>query len=299
MDYENIYDIALSYVQSLTTFEKIILFERYKTSENILNLKVGTLRSILGRNWSGSKFDKELLLQKAKEVLNYLKKTYTSIIRFDDTRYPYLLKFIPDYPFLIYCRGNINYDYNKSIAVVGTRNPDISGIERTQKIVKELTMNNFTIISGLAKGIDTTAHINCLNNKGKTIAVLGCGIDRIYPAVNKELSKKILNSDGAIISEYPPGINPDRWNFPRRNRIIVGLSKAVLIAQSPEKSGSLISAKLSADYNRDLFVCSYNHDSHNDSGNRNLIFTGAKEVNSGDDIINELSMYSIINFCFK
>ncbi len=283
-----IYDIALTFDESLTPIEKVALFEKYDSSKNILELRKGTLKNILGRKWTGSRFDPDVLINKAKKIIPYMEKAGINTIRFDNKKYPFGLRMIPDYPFLIYYRGDINFDYEKSISIVGTRKPNSEGLKRTQVFTQVLTKNNYTIISGLALGVDSAAHYNCVVNNGKTIAVLGCGIDRIYPYINKELARMILDNGGGIISEYPPGIIPTRWNFPRRNRIIVGLSKSVLITQSPSKSGSLISAMLSTDYNRELFVVSPQEQCREkDGGNIELIFTGATEVNDPAQIIKQ------------
>lgn len=288
-----IYDIALSFDESLTPIEKVALFEKYGSSKNILELRKGTLKNILGRRWSGNRFDPDVLRNKAVKIIPYLEKTGINIMRYDNAEYPFGLKMIPDYPFLIYYRGNIKFDYEKSISIVGTRKPNSEGLKRTQIFTQELTKNDYTIISGLALGIDSAAHYNCIVNNGKTIAVLGCGIDRIYPYVNKELARMILENGGGIISEYPPGIIPKKWNFPKRNRIIVGLSRRVLITQSPSRSGSLISAMLSVDYNRDLFVVSpMEQYREKDAGNLELIFSGAAEVNDPAQIIQ-------YNYCLK
>lgn len=285
-----IYDIALSYDESLTPIEKITLFNKYGSSRKIIELSIGTLKNLLGRRWTGSRFDSKLFLEKANEILPYLNKAGIGLVRFNESHYPEGLKSIPDCPFMLYYRGNIKYDFDKAIAIVGTRKPDEIGLRRVKLITTQLVKNDFTIISGLAHGIDTSAHYNCVINNGKTLAVLGCGIDRIYPFSNKDIARRILDTDGAIISEYPPGIKPTKWNFPRRNRIIVGLSKYVLIIQAPSKSGSLISAFLAADYNRELFVVKPDKSCGKlDEGNRQLIFTGAKEIQKADDIIKNLN----------
>lgn len=289
-----IYDVALTFDESLTPIEKVALFEKYGSSRNILELRKGALKNILGRKWTGNSFDPEVLINKAKKIIPYLEKARINALRYDNKEYPYGLKMIPDYPFLVYYRGNINFEYEKSIAIVGTRKPNSEGLKRTQVFTETLTRNNFTIISGLALGVDAAAHYNCVMNNGKTIAVLGSGIDRIYPYVNKKLARMILDNGGGIISEYPPGIMPTKWNFPRRNRIIVGLSKSVLITQSPSKSGSLISAMLSVDYNRELFVVSPQEQSRDkDAGNIELIFSGATEVNDPYQIIKQY------DYCIK
>jgi len=282
-----IYDIALSYDESITPIEKIALFNKYSSSKNILSLNKSTIRNILGRRWTGNRFLPDVFINKAKKISNYLDKAGIKFLRFDDGNYPFSLKMIPDLPFIIYYRGNISYDYNKSIAVVGTRNPDLIGINKTKNFVEELVNRDHCIISGLAHGIDASSHYHCLVNKGKTIAVLGCGIDKIYPCANTDLAGQILRNDGGIISEYPPGIKPNKWNFPKRNRIIVGLSRGVLIIQAPSKSGSLITAMLSADYDRELFVVSYKKYNNNNLGNKELILNGANEAKNPKNIVYE------------
>ena len=243
-----------------------------------------TIRNILGRRWRGSSLNVNLFIENAKKIYNYIIKSNIKILRFDSPHFPEGLKLIPDFPFLLYCKGNISFDFDKSIAIVGTRKPSFIGYKKTEIFSSYFAKMDFTIISGLALGVDTKAHEASLLNKSKTIAVLGSGIDKIYPACNKELARMILENDGAIISEYPPGILPKKWNFPRRNRIIVGLSKYVLITEAPSRSGSLITAFLAADYNRELFVVSPECDCGvNDAGNKELILTGANELKSPEN----------------
>lgn len=282
---EIIFDIAFSLDESITPIEKKILFDNFLSSKKILELGKSTIKNILGRRWSGNKFIPDKFIEKAKNLLNFINKTNIKILKYTEEKYPPLLKEIPDHPFLIYYKGNIEYDSEKSIAIVGTREPDQIGITNTKVFTKELVKNGFTIISGLAKGIDTEAHKETLLNKGKTFAVLGCGIDRVYPALHKDIVRKILDNDGCIISEYPPGTPPKKWYFPRRNRIIVGLAKGVLIVQSPKRSGSLISAFLSADYSRDLFVVSPLKNNNKEEGNQMLIDQGGIEIKTPSQIL--------------
>lgn len=291
MNEERIYDIAFSFDESLTPIEKKTLIQNYGSSKKVLELNKSLLKNILGRKWTGNRYKPEEFIERAKNVSSFIDKAGIKILRFDETDYPEGLKEIPDIPFLIYYRGDISFNYKRSIAIVGTRKPNQDGIKRTANFTKTLVENNYTIISGLAEGIDTVSHSCCLNNKGKTIAVLGCGIDRVYPASNKQIGKAILDNGGGIMSEYPPGISPQKWYFPKRNRIIVGLSRGVLIVQSPERSGSLISAILSTDYNRELFIAKPDEHSPIDEGNRTLIRTGAKEISSPEEIIDEFGYY--------
>ena len=281
-----IYDIAFSFDESITPIEKSTLFNNYGFSKNILDLKRNTIKNILGRRWSGNSFNAGELIKKAEKVYNYIIRSNIKVIRFDSPEFPEGLKQIPDFPFLIYCKGNIDFDFEKSAAIVGTRKPSFFGFKKTEDFASYFTEKGFTIVSGLALGVDAKAHEISLLKKGKTIAVLGSGIDKIYPAGNKELAKMILENNGAIISEYPPGVLPKKWNFPKRNRIIVGLWKYVLITEAPSRSGSLISAFLAADYNRELFVVSPENDlSLYNAGNRELIFSGATEVRNPEELL--------------
>lgn len=283
-----IFDIAFSLDESITPIEKKILFNNFMSSKRILELGKSTIKNILGRRWSGNSFKPEDFIRRAESLYNFIDKSGIKILRYFDFVYPSFLKEIPDHPFLIYYKGNIEYNPEKSIAIVGTRDPDHRGIFNTRLFTKKLVENNFTIISGLAKGIDVESHKETLINKGRTFAVLGCGIDRIYPKEHKNIAREILDNNGCIISEYAPGIEPKKWYFPKRNRIIVGLSKSVLIIQSPERSGSLISAFLAGDYSRDLFVVSPDRNNIKEKGNEMLIRIGGTEVKSPEDILNNL-----------
>ena len=292
MTEENLYDIAFSFESGLTIIEKKTLFSKYGSVKEIFKLTKGGIKNIIGRSWKGSKYDPERFLKEAEKAIPFMEKVGIKTVRFDDPSYPKSLTLMPDLPFLIYYKGNINYNYNKSIAIVGTREPDKEGIETTEKLAATLVNNGFSIISGLAKGIDSISHKICVKNSGKTLAVLGCGIDRTYPADNRQLVREILDNDGAIISEYPPGIPPQRWLFPRRNRIIVGLARATLIVQAPERSGSLISAILCADYNKDLFIYIPSSETNEIfKGNINLINNGAKGIKNGEEIIDDLTIH--------
>lgn len=286
-----VYDVALSYDESITSIEKNLLLEKYGSSKDVLSINKSTLRNILGRRWTGNRFEPDDLINKSKKVMPFLERAGINIVRFDSNNYPGLLSEIPDKPFLLYYRGSVNYDSERSIAIVGTRKADGVGLERTKIFSSQLTKNGFTIISGLAHGVDSAAHYHCVENKGKTIAVMGCGIDKIYPHANKLLGRRIIENGGCIISEYPPEVRPNRWNFPKRNRIIVGLSRSVFIVQSPSRSGSMISACLAADYNRDLFVASPDKRCGElDRGNSELILMGGKEVHNPREILKDCNL---------
>ncbi|MFQ5649221.1 MAG: DNA-processing protein DprA [bacterium] len=225
----------------------------------------------------------------ADEQLRRMEKCGAHVVTFWDKEYPELLKRIYDPPAFLFVRGEFKSEDKYAIAVVGTRQPTNYGRIVAEKLTQELSQSGLTIVSGLAYGIDTNAHANALNNGGRTIAVLGSGVDNIYPAENTRLAEKIANG-GAVISEYPMGAEPDRSNFPRRNRIICGLSLGVLIIEAGSKSGALITAMNALDQNREVFAVPGNIDSPKSIGTNDLIKQGAKCVMCVDDIIEELSV---------
>ena len=225
-----------------------------------------------------------------------LLKENIDLITIQDKNYPKLLKEIYAPPALLYIKGNIEPNDEFSIGVVGTRNPSSYGNQITPLITTDLAKSGLTIISGLAKGIDALAHQATLNTNGRTIAVLGTGIDKksIYPVINKQLAERITER-GALISEFPIETKPNAQNFPQRNRIISGLSLGVLVIESPEKSGSLITARNALEQNRDVFAIPGNILSVNSSGTNKLIKMGAKLVSKADDIIEELNLSTLTN----
>lgn len=210
-------------------------------------------------------------------------------IRFGDKNYPKPLSQIADPPKILYCRGNLNLLKNECFAIVGTRKLTSYGKEVARKITVDLTQFGFTIVSGLAMGIDAIAHQTTLEVDGKTIAVLGGGVGdrKIGPQVNLPLAKNILKNNGLLVSEYSDKEEIFPINFAARDRIISGLSKGVLIVEADEKSGALITAKFALDQNRDVFAVPGNIFSSKSKGPNNLIQAGAKLVTSAQDILDE------------
>ncbi|MDP3710525.1 MAG: DNA-processing protein DprA [bacterium] len=212
----------------------------------------------------------------------------------EDKKFPAVLKEIPSPPFLIYGRGRMELLTEKgmSVGVVGTRKPTSYGIEVVQKIVSGLVRAGLTIISGLATGIDSQAHETTLAEKGKTVAVLGCGVDQssIFPPENRGLARKIIESGGIVLSEYSPGTPGVKEHFPQRNRIISGLSRGVLVVEARERSGALITSRLALDQNREVFAVPGSIFSLASFGPNQLISQGAKLVTSAKDILDELGL---------
>jgi len=222
-------------------------------------------------------------------------KDKIEIIKKSSRYYPKILKEIHNAPKQLYVRGSLPKDHNLNFAIVGTRAASDYGRTLAFKIAKELAELGFNIISGLALGIDTQAHLGALEGRGKTTAVMGSAIDdnSIYPSENLNLVKKIISSGGAIISEYEPGTKSEIWFFPERNRIISGLSRGVLVVEAPEKSGALITARAALEQNREVFAIPGSIFSKNSFGANNLIKSGAKMVTAVDDILEELNLMDL------
>ncbi|MCX6813762.1 MAG: DNA-processing protein DprA [Candidatus Azambacteria bacterium] len=222
-------------------------------------------------------------------------KDKIEIIKKSSRDYPKILKEIHNAPKQLYVRGNLPKDHNLNFAIVGTRAASEYGKTLAFKIAKELAELGFNIVSGLALGIDTQAHLGALEGKGKTTAIMGSAIDdnSIYPSENLNLVKKIISSGGAVVSEYQPGTKSEIWFFPERNRIIAGLSRGVLVVEAPEKSGALITARLALEQNREVFAIPGSIFSKNSFGANNLIKSGAKMVTTVDDILEELNLMDL------
>lgn len=207
----------------------------------------------------------------------------------DDPKYPRLLKEISDPPAVLYVRGRgSKINLEKTIAVVGTRQITPYGRNVTQKLVTELVQYGFTIVSGMALGVDTVSHETAIAAGGKTIAVLGCGIDIIAPPSNTELYWRIVHGGGAIVSEMPLGFRPNKKLFVTRNRIISGLSLGVVVTEGAKKSGSLITARYAAEQGREVFAVPGSVTSKYSGAASFLLKNGAKLVESADDILDEL-----------
>lgn len=226
--------------------------------------------------------------QEVDKHLEYMKKNNIEIISILDDEYPKSLRQIYDAPIALYILGNKNIlNEQINISIIGCREYSEYGKQTAKKLAFELTKENITIVSGLAKGIDSFAHEGTLLAKGKTIAVVGNGLDIIYPKENIILAKQILNQNGAIISEYPLGTKPEKNNFPERNRIVSGISKGIIVVEAKKKSGTLITVDFALEQGRDVFVVPGNLNSENSEGTNDLIKQGAKIITNSKDIIEE------------
>ncbi len=215
--------------------------------------------------------------------------TGAHVLTWESPNYPRLLREISAPPPLIYVRGTITEEDAWAVAVVGTRRASAYGREVTRRLSAALARSGITIVSGLARGIDGEAHRAALEAGGRTIAVLGCGIDRVYPPEHRKLAQQII-TQGAMVSDYPLGTRPEGRNFPPRNRIISGLSMGVLITEAGVRSGALITADYAAEQGRDVFAVPGNVLMHGSAGTNALIQDGAKVVLGPEDILEELNL---------
>jgi DNA processing protein len=222
-----------------------------------------------------------------------LERYRVRVVTCEDPDYPPRLREIYDYPPVLYVRGGLPTEDEPCLAIVGTRRPTIYGRQVTEEIVADLAGSKITIISGLARGIDSVAHRAALEAGGKTVAVFGSGLDIVYPRENAKLAQAIMEH-GALVSEYPLGVRPKAENFPLRNRIMSGLSLGVLVVEAGERSGALITAHQAVEQNREVFAIPGSILSPASQGTNRLIQEGAKLVRNYTDILQELNLTIVV-----
>lgn len=225
-------------------------------------------------------------------IADFCSKNQVKLLSIYDEEYPYSLKNISDPPLVLYVKGNLPHNIYGA-AIVGSRQATAYGIKAASVFASVMAREGITLISGGARGIDTAAHEACLSAGGQTIAVLGCGLDRAYPYENKELFNRIARQ-GAVISEYAPCTKPLAMNFPARNRIIVGLSAAVIVAEAARKSGAIITANIAADEGRDVYCVPGNIFDGTSVGCHDLIRNGAKLIDSPEDVLEDVPSWKNI-----
>ncbi len=224
--------------------------------------------------------------------LDRVERAGITLVTLDDSTYPSLLRHVSDGPPLIYVRGTLRPEDELALAVVGTRRASVYGKSVCEQLVGEVAGRGVTIVSGLARGIDAVAHRTALHVGGRTIAVVGCGLDVAYPPEHAGLAREIA-ANGAVVSDYPLGTTPDAGNFPARNRIISGMSRAVLVVEAGETSGALITSNFALEQGRDVLAVPGSILAAGCLGTNRLIQQGAKLVQHVDDILEELNVASV------
>lgn len=288
MDHENLkYWIALKSIDGIgnTLFQPLL--DQFSSPAAVFSATHQALLTIPGIS---KKIADAILAfadwDKIRREMDILEKKRIAVVTCQDEFYPRNLLNIYDRPAFLYVLGRLDTE-DIPIAVVGSRHASTYGKYTTERLSRELAQKGITIASGMARGIDSCAHRGALSVSGRTLAVLGSGLDVIYPPENKNLFSEIIQS-GAVISEYPPGTQPQPYHFPARNRIISGMSYGVLVVEAGEKSGSLITARLAMEQGRDVFAIPGTIDSASSRGANNLIKQGAKLIDNVDDILEDI-----------
>ncbi|MBR6647434.1 MAG: DNA-processing protein DprA [Clostridia bacterium] len=279
----------LTLLKGISSRKISALFEKFDSVEEIYKAKEEDYAGIFGISKRDARILSDKSLKYAEAVMEKCKNKGIRILTYDSPLYPQNLVHIYDPPYVLYVRSKERLDLNKHlcISVIGNREITDYGRAVTRKIAGDLAKEGVTVISGMARGADGEAHAAALKAGGKTIAVLGCGADICYPAEHKNLMQKIIEN-GMIISEYPPGTPPIGANFPKRNRIISGLSVGTVVTEAANPSGTLITASIALEQNREVFAVPGNITSeHSEACNKLIGNDGAKAVMSTDDILKD------------
>ena len=276
--------LALSYCDFIKTHEKLTLLNSFSSLKEFASISIVDLSMLLNRRLN-TKFDLASLEGIVEKALKVLEVYHINMMMIEDEDFPLQLQEIPDPPFSIFVRGFLPDCGFNMLSIVGTRYPTGDGIKMALKFGAECASLSLPLVSGLARGIDCFSQRGCVDAKGISIGVLACGVERIYPKTNSRLASKIISGQGCILSEYPPFTEPLKFRFPQRNRIISGLSKALLVLEAPKKSGALITSDFALEQGRDVFVCKDLLYSKKNEGALNLYEDGAVAISSIREIV--------------
>jgi len=296
MNNKSLLSLIISLLPGIKVKEKILLLQTLNNEEDLFLQSKRDIEKIINREIK-TFWDISEIQEKAGRIDTVCRMRTIKWVSWNDSDYPPLLRETYDPPSVIYYRGELPNPQKPLLGMVGTRKPSQQASEQAYKIAGNIGRSGISVISGLALGIDAMSHRGNLISGAPGYAVLGSGIDEIYPSSNRPLAKRILDSGGAIISEYPPGVAPSKWSFPARNRIIAALSRSVLIVEAPEKSGALITAAFALDQGKDLWVasCGIQESSSFDRGGTiKLANDGAMIINSAIDILNNWNIDNAI-----
>jgi len=280
--------IALNMIDGVGPVRVRALLDQFGQPENIFTASRSELQQVngVGADTAGNIADWRTGIDLDAELAR-IEKTGVRVVTRADDDYPKNLREIYDPPLVLYVRGTLTERDAVAVGIVGSRRTTLYGQEMSRKLAYQLARVGVTVVSGLARGIDTAAHTGALQAKGRTVAVIGCGIDMVYPPENKKLADEIAAQGGAVVSEFPFGVPPDRQNFPMRNRIISGWSLGVVVVEANLKSGALITAKQAMEQGREVFAVPGRADSVLSRGTNRLIKDGAKLTEDVEDILTE------------
>jgi DNA processing protein len=270
-------------IPGLAAKDKVKLIEKFDREADLAVCSKDDIDEIIGRSLKSWSPD-ELRFRAEKDAVS-IARTGIGCFSYAEAEYPPLLRELYDPPALVFYRGILPDPEQSLMALVGTRRPSSVAAIQTYDLSRALARAGVPVVSGLALGIDAMAHRGNLEGGAPTVAVLGSGLDQVYPASNRALARRIVEQGGSLLSEYPPGTGPFKRNFPARNRIIAGLARAVIIAEAPEKSGALITANFALELGRELFVTSAGVSSPLGAGCRKLAEDGAAVISGVEGIL--------------
>jgi DNA processing protein len=291
MDDRGILDLFIARLPGLNSREKILLRESRCREADLIQKSKEDVEQIIGRRigafWNGGE-----VYALAERDAKTARLRGIQWVSWAQAAYPPMLREIYDPPAVLFFRGSLPDPEKPLAAIVGTRRPSSRAVTQTYDIARDLGQRGISVVSGLALGIDAMAHRGNLEGGAPTYAVLGSGVDEVYPSANRHLAKRILETGGALLSEYPPGAGPRKWTFPARNRIISGLARGVLIVEAPRMSGALITAGYALEQGKDIWVASAGASSENSAlcdrrGSAGLVQDGAGIIASASDILKE------------
>jgi DNA processing protein len=279
-------DLMILRIPGLKVTEKGILCNKFEKEADLAMLSKNDIEAIVGRSFKHSWTMDKILKQAEKDQKNAELRGIKTISLAED-KYPPLVREIYDPPALLFYLGILPNPEQCLAAIVGTRKPSSAAAVMAYELGRDLGRAKIPVVSGLALGIDASAHRGNLDAGAPAVAVLGSGLDQIYPSVNRGLARRILENGGVLFSEYPPGTGPRRWHFPERNRIVSGLSRGTVIVEAPERSGALITARMALEQDRDIWVSSAGVQSSQGKGTVKLAADGARVINTAKDILIE------------
>jgi DNA processing protein len=279
-------DLAINRIPGLMSREKLMLSEKFDGEEDFYLLSREDVAHIINRPLNRP-WTMDALRALAEKDAALARQRGIAYVAHGEEDYPPLLRELYDPPAVIFYRGALPDRERPLAAVVGTRRPSAAAAAQAYDIGREFGLAGLSVVSGLALGIDALAHRGNIEGGGATAAVLGCGLDRVYPKANRDLARRVLETGGVLLSEYAPGTEPFKWNFPARNRIIAGLARGVLIVEAPARSGALITAGFALDLGRDLLVASAGAASPLGAGTRKLAAEGARILERAADMFEE------------
>ena len=287
---DNLLDLMICRVPALKANERVELIKKFDKEDDLSVLSINDVENLIGRVLTGTRWKMPAIRALAEKDAEKAKKLGIRIVSWREKDYPPLCREIYDPPALLFYRGVLPDPVKPMAAVVGTRKPSSQGAKRAFDIGRELGKAGIPVVSGLALGIDSMAHRGNVEAASPTVAVLGSGPDMVYPATNRLLARRILDTGGVILSEYPPGTGPRKWNFPERNRIISALARGTIIVEAPEKSGALITGSFAVEQGRDLWVDKALISSTRSAGTARLAEDGALKFSSVKDILAEWNL---------